>query len=372
MLTEPLAPYMLWAKTRTPAAIDLAGSNLLPCTVEDLPGARAALELTAPNDNGYTPLRDAIAAHVGVPSSRIVTATGCSGANFLTIAALVGPGDDVLIEQPGYDPLVGACTLLGARVIRFGRPFRRRFGIDLDEVRARLTLRTRLIIVTNPHNPSGVCLDREALAGLAALADAAGAFLLVDEVYLDAINLAAQDADRAFSATRLEGPVIVTNSLTKSYGLSGLRCGWAVAPPAVVHRLWRVRDLVEAVGSAVSDRLGAFAFSQMPRLKERTYAIVSANLELARGFTSAQTRLGLAAPPSATVLFPQLHGVADTSDFVKHLALEYGVAVAPGRFFDAPDHIRISLAGATTSLAEGLSRLTDALRAWPYAAPSRD
>ena len=76
MLTEALAPYMLWAKTRTPAEIDLAGSNLLSCTVEDLPGAREALQLTAPNDNGFAPVRDAIAAHVGVPESRVVTATG--------------------------------------------------------------------------------------------------------------------------------------------------------------------------------------------------------------------------------------------------------------------------------------------------------
>lgn len=363
MLTESLAPYMLWAKTRTPAAIDLAGSNLLSCSVEDLPGAREALELTAPNDNGFAPLREAIAAHAGVAPSRVVTATGCSGANFLAIAALVGAGDEVLVEQPGYDPLAGACTLMGARVVRFGRPFSRRFGIDLDEVRAKLTPRTRLIIVTSPHNPSGIGLDQDTLAGLAALADSAGAYLLVDEVYLDAVNLAAQDAARVTSAAGLAGPVIVTSSLTKSYGLNGLRCGWAITPPEIANRLWRVRDLVEAVGSAVSDRLSAFAFSQMPRLRERTYAIVSANLELARGFAAAQPLLALAAPPSATVLFPQLRGVASTDAFVTRLAEEHGVAVAPGRYFDAPDHFRISLAGATAPLAEGLARLTQALRA---------
>lgn len=362
MLTEPLAPYMLWAKTRTPAEIDLAGSNLLPCSVDDLPGVRDALHLTAPNDNGFAPLREAIAAHVQVPESRIVTATGCSGANFLAIAALVGAGDDVLVEQPGYDPLVGACTLLGARVIRFPRPASRRFGVDLDEVRSRLTLRTRLIIVTSPHNPTGVSLDHDTLVGLSELAASAGAYLLVDEVYLDAVNLAAPDHAQVPSATRVDGPVIVTSSLTKSYGLNGLRCGWAVAPPDLVMRLWRVRDLVEAVGSAVSDRLAAFAFSQMARLRERTRVIVSANLELARGFASAQTSLVLPAPPSATVMFPQLRGVASTDAFVEKVARSYGVAVAPGRYFDAPDHFRISLAGATAPLAEGLSRLADALR----------
>lgn len=363
MLTTPLAPYMLWAKTRAPAAIDLAGSNLLPCTLEDLPGMREALALTAPNDNGFAPLREAIAAHAGVPDARVVTATGCSGANFLTIAALVGAGDDVLMEQPGYDPLAGACRLLGARVRPFARPSGRRFAIDLDEVRARLTLRTRLLIVTNPHNPSGVCLDRATLTGLAQIADAAGAHLLVDEVYLDAVRLVSTGPPRAMSAAALDGPVIVTSSLTKSYGLNGLRCGWAIAPEAVATRLWRVRDLVEAVGSAVSDRLSAFAFTQMPRLQERTRTIVSANLELARGFAAAEPSLQLAEPPSATVLFPRLRGVDDTGAFVTRLADDYGVAVAPGRFFDAPDHVRISLAGATAPLAEGLTRLSRALRA---------
>lgn len=353
---------MVWAKTRTPAEIDLAGSNLMPCGLNDLPGAADALLLTAPNDNGFAPLRVAIGAHLGVPDSRVVTATGCSGANFLAIAALVGAGDDVLVEQPGYDPLVGACVLLGARVIRFSRTFARGFGIDLDEVRARLTPRTRLIIVTTPHNPSGTSLDRATLAELAELAESVGAHVLVDEVYLDAVNLGGY-AGRVESATTVDGPVIVTSSLTKSYGLNGLRCGWAVASPAVVERLWRVRDLVEVIGSAPSDHLSTLAFSQMPHLQARTRSIVRANLTLAREFAAAHPMLELTGPPAATVIFPRLRGVSDTSGFVQHLAAEYGVAVASGHYFDAPDHIRISLAGATATLTEGLSRLSRALAA---------
>lgn len=108
MLEAPLAPYLLWAKTRQPAAIDLAGSNLLHCSIDDLPGAREAVDLSAPNDNGYPPIVEALGAHYGVSTSRVVTASGCSGANFLAAAALVGAGDDVLIERPTYDPLIGA------------------------------------------------------------------------------------------------------------------------------------------------------------------------------------------------------------------------------------------------------------------------
>ena len=359
MLTVPLAPYMLWAKTREAAEIDLAGSNLLSCTLEDLPGITGALQLTAPNDNGYAPLVDAIAAHSGVTADRVVTATGCSGANFLAIAALVGAGDEVLVEQPGYDPLVGACTLLGARVTRIARPFSQRFQFDLDAVRAAVTPATRLIIVTSPHNPSGVSLDAATLQALATIAEGARAHLLVDEVYRDAVRLGG--AAPTASATTLDGPVIVTNSLTKSYGLNGLRCGWAVAPAAVAVRMRRVRDLVDAVGSAPSDRLSAFAFQHLATLAARTARLMTANLALARTFVAAQPGLLLAEPPRATVIFPQVAGVADTTALVADIATRQGVAVAPGRFFDAPAHIRISLAGHTDKLAEGLRRLSRAI-----------
>lgn len=361
MLTEPLAPYMLWAKTREPAEIDLAGSNLLLCTLDDLPGAAAAIQLTATNDNGYAPLVDAIAAHAGVTTARIVTASGCSGANFLAIAALVGPGDEVLIEQPGYDPLVGACTLLGAKVTRIPRPFSMGFQLDLDATRAAVSPATRLIIVTSPHNPSGVCLNAETLHALAAIAEAARAHLLVDQVYLDAVNLAAGALPRSPSAALIDGPVITTSSLTKSYGLSGLRCGWAVAPPGVATRMHLVRDLVDVVGSAPSDHLSAFAFSRLPTLEARTTRLVTANLALARTFATAHPQLTLPESPRATVIFPRLAGAADTGLFVADLASRYGVAIAAGRYFDAPEHFRISLAGRTDRLAEGLARLSRAL-----------
>jgi len=355
---------MLWAKTREPAEIDLAGSNLLPCTLEDLPGAADALQLTASNDNGFAPLVEAIAAHKQVPVNRIMTGGGCSGVNFLAIAALVGAGDEVLVEQPGYDPLVGACQLMGATVRRFARPFSRAFRIDLAALEAAVTPSTRLIIVSSPHNPSGISLDAAILRGLVDIAERARAHVLVDEVYLDAVNLAAGEGGLNPSAAEIEGPVIVTASLTKSFGLAGLRCGWAVAPPALVTRMHRVRDLVDVIGSVPAERLSAFAFSQLQALKARTRQLLSANLALARTFIATHPQLSVAEQPRATVMFPRLAGVADASDFVDSLAATQRVAVAAGRYFDAPENIRISLAGRTDRLAEGLNRLSQALNSY--------
>jgi aspartate/methionine/tyrosine aminotransferase len=361
MLTEPLAPYLYWAKTRAASAIDLAGSNLLACTLEDLPGARDALEITAPNDNGFGPLVAAIAAHYGVEANRVATAAGCSGANFITVAALVAAGDHVLVERPGYDPLTAACRLMGARVEHFDRPFDRGYRIDPDDLGRRLTSSTRLVILSTPHNPSGMELGRDTLAAIGALADRAGAHVLVDEVYLDAASLVRGDRPTATSAARLDGPFIVTNSLTKSYGLAGLRSGWMIAAPAIAERLRRTRDVVDNAGSAPADRLAAFAFTRLPGLAERARTLLSGNLDRAKRFLAIHPELQVGALPGASIIFPRLARETDAGPFVERLRAEHGVAVAPGHFFGAPAHFRLSLGGRTDVLEAGLSRIATAL-----------
>ncbi len=366
MLDTPLAPYLLWAKTRQAAAIDLAGSNLLPCAIEDLPGAREAVDLSAPNDNGFAPLVTAIALHYGVDAGRVVTAAGCSGANFIAIAALVGAGDHVLVERPGYDPLPGACRLMGARVEPFDRRFENGFQLDLDALARRVTPGTRLIVLSTPHNPSGVELDAASLTAVGRLAERVGAHVLVDEVYLDAAKLVRGEPATATSAAGLDGPFVITNSLTKSYGLAGLRSGWAIAPSAdVAVRLRRTRDVVDNAGSAPADRLAALAFTELPQLADRTRRLLGGNLERARRFFAGDPVLELAAPPGASVVFPRIADCATAEPFVEHVLARHGVAVAPGRFFDAPAHFRISLAGRPEALDAGLARLGPALSdAW--------
>ena len=360
MLESPLAPYLLWAKTRAPAPIDLAGSNLLHCTLDDLPGARDAVDLSAPNDDGYAPLVERLAAHYGVDAGRVVTAAGCSGANFLAIAATVGGGDDVLVERPTYDPIVGACRLMGARVATFARRHEDGWRLDLDEVARRLTRRTRLVAITRPHNPSGVLIPPDDLRALGALALDAGAHVLVDEVYLDSAMLLRPGEPRV-PAARLDGPFISTGSLTKSYGLAGLRTGWAVTSPNTAERLRRTRDVIDNAGSAPADRLAALALASLPALAARAAALLSENVRLARAFFAAHPQLELTTPPEGSIVFPRLRDTADAGPFVEHLLARHGVAVAPGRFFDAPAHFRLSLAGRTATLEEGLARLDRAL-----------
>ena len=368
MIDQPLAPYLYWAKTRPAAAIDLAGSNLLACTLDDLPGAHEALALTAPDHGGFPPLVEAIAAHYGAATDRVVTAPGCSAANFLAIGALVGPGDTVLMESPWYDQITGACRLVGANVRHFERKFEDGYRIDVAALRAEVTPRTALIIISSPHNPSGLLVDNATIEALQAMAESTGTFVLVDEVYLDATNLVGsrlRDAPRAVGRYRpaaLVGDRLLSaSSLTKSYGLGGLRCGWLVAPPAIAERARRVRDVIDNIGAAPADRLSALAFSLMDQLSARTSRLVATNLDLVRQFLARHPQLQVAGEPEATIVFPRFEDGRGCDAFVERLFAEHGVAVAVGRFFGAPAHFRISLGGATGALEAGLGRVSTML-----------
>ena len=353
---ESWAPYMTWAKRHAPARWDLAGSNLLPCTVDELPGAREALLLHAPNDEGYPPLVAAIGGRYGVGAERVVTATGAAGANFLALAALVRPGDDVLVEWPGYDPQAGAARLLGAEVRTFPRPWQHGFRIDPERVREALTPWTRVVVLTNLHNPSGVHTPPDVLLGVGDAAAGVGAKVLVDEVYLEIL----QGADAAPSA-RLGDTFVSVNSLTKAFGLAGLRVGWILADPETAERARRARDVVEGVGSIPSEALGTLAFDRIDALLERARGIVAANFEAVRSFVNDRDDVDWVEPPGASVALLRLVGTDDTAAFVETARREHGVGVVPGRHFGCPGHVRVAMGGPRDVLEAGLEALGRAL-----------
>ncbi len=354
-MTRARAPYMEWAKKRPASAIDLAGSNLLACTLSDLPGAREALDLSGESPNGYPPLLEAIAARYGLTPDWVATGGGCSGANFLACAALLDPGDEVLVENPNYDPLPAAARMLGATVATFPRRFEEGYRIDPERLAAALTARTRLILVSNPHNPSGVLTSGEELEALGRLAERVGIHVLVDEVYLDTVS-----AGRPRPAATRSLVFISTNSLTKAYGLSALRCGWTLASPEVTEKIRRARDIVDVSGPIPAERLAALAFRQLERLAERMRKIIEANSPLVESFLSGRRDLECV-PSQATIAFPRFRDGRDADAFVKRLFEQYGVAVVPGSFFDSPAHFRIAFGGATEKLREGLGAIARCL-----------
>jgi aspartate/methionine/tyrosine aminotransferase len=353
----PRADYLLWAKRRPHPACDLGRSDVAPCTLADLPGAREALELTGRNDEGWEPLVERIASRYGVRPDQVATATGTSGANFLVCAALLRPGDDVLVELPAYDPLLAVPALLGANVIRFERRFEEGFRLDLDRVASALTPRTRLIIVTNPHNPTGVLTGAGDMRGLGSLAERHGCFVLADEIYLDAVPGVPPPA-----AATLSPRIVTTASLTKAYGLAGLRCGWALADILLCEEIRRARDLVDGTGSVLAERAAAAAFDSLPQLAARARAILAPNFERFEAFMAGQPALEWVVPAGGTVAFPRVRAKVSADALADRLLRDFGTAVVPGRFFQAPAHFRVALGIPEGDLERGLDAIGRALR----------
>ena len=352
----PRAPYMEWAKARPTPVFDLAASAVAACTIDELPGARDALELTGGNNNGYPPLVDAIARAYDVEPDYVATAQGASGANFLACAALAGPGDDVLIERPAYDPLLAIPRLLGARVVRFDRRAENGFALDPAEVQAAITPRTRIVVLTSPHNPTGATAPEEVLLEVERIAARAGAVVMVDEVYLDASL-----ERRPRPAARLGPGFVSTSSLTKSYGLAGLKCGWTLASPEITERVRRARDIVDGTGAFPAERLAALAFSQLDRLRRRAHEILAPNRRRVIEFLRGRPEIEFVEPQGGTVVFPRLRDAASSDILAAWLLNHEHTAIVPGRFFEAPPHCRIGFGVRPEMLEGGLAALARAL-----------
>lgn len=356
------APYLRWAKVRPRVTYDLAASGLRHVTTEELLGdlaAKDAFDLGGPNDEGFLPLRQAIGARHGMTADAVTIANGAAGANFLACLALLEPGDDALIERPVYDPLMAAARAAGANVVHFERSWAKGFALDPYVVRSALTPKTRLIVLSNAHNPSGALASRDALEQVGVMAEAIGARVLVDEVYAEAQH---DDSPPPPAAAQL-GPVFVsTSSLTKAYGLAGLRCGWVLAAPPLSARIRETRDIVDGSGAFPPEQLAVRAFGMIDQLRARAHGILAGNFELMTRMLASHPRLEWLAPVAGTTVFPRVKGVDDTSGLVDLLIREYDTVAVPGHFFQAPGHIRISFGGQRDMLTEGLTRLDRALR----------
>ena len=261
----------------------------------------------------------------------------------------------MLIEKPGYELLVSAASNLGADVRRFERRFEDGYAIDPYAIQQAVTPRTRLIVLTNLHNPSSVYTPPEVLRAVGEL----GVPVLVDEVYLDALY-----EDAPPSAFHLGPQFIVTNSLTKLYGASGLRCGWILAQPHLAHRVWRLNDLMGSVGPYIAEHISHTAFQHLDRLRDRGRQVLDEDRAALQSFLNRCHAIEAVEPKWGTTCFPRLR--QGSVDQLMSTLEKQDTIVVPGHFFDAPDHFRIGLGVDSVMFREGLNRLEAALNGLLY------
>lgn len=348
--------YMQWAKTRPKVKYDLALSGILNLPFSEMEARIEDLDLNGDNAYGYGPLIAALASHCGVSAENVVTISGgTSMANHLAMAAVLEHGDEVLIEQPTYEPILAVATYFSATIKRFSRSFENAFRVDVDEVARQITPRTRLIVLTNLHNPSSAIVDEETLRLVGKLADTVGARVLVDEVYLEAMFEAAPR-----SSVHLGPQFIATSSLTKGYGLSGLRCGWILAEPELAQQMRLLNDIFGAVGPQPSERLSVVALAKLPTFIARAKEILERNRSVLYEFFDSREELRVVRTESGTTCFPQLMK-GRVEDLSNLLHKKYDTAVVPGRFFESPQHFRIGMCAEPESFKIGVDRLGAAL-----------
>jgi aspartate/methionine/tyrosine aminotransferase len=343
---------MHWAKNQAPVRFHLGSSEVAHFRLDRLSLSVADLDLDGASHYRYPPLREAIAAKAGVAADNVVMADGASMANLLALAALIEPGDEVLAEHPVYEPMIAAASWLGASIARFHRRPETGFALDPAEVEAALTPRTRLILLTNLHNPSGSFAGEAVLQEIGAMAERVGARILVDEAYLDA-------APGARSAVPLGSAFVSTSSLTKVHGLSGLRCGWILAEEDLAERMWRLNDLFGVAQAHQAERLSCLALGHLDEVMAGTHALLDRNRALANAFFESRDDLDCVPMRAGITAFPRYAGDSDRLNLL--LREKYDTSIVPGRWFEAPGHFRIGVGGPTEMVEEGLSRLGAAM-----------
>ena len=354
-MTHKHSEYMHWAKTSSKARWNLATSGVGPFPLRELPFDYGSLEINGNNSYGYPPLKQAIAGKYGVDPDSVVTAEGTSMANYLAMATLLDAGDEVVIEHPAYGLLADAARYIGAEVKTFARREEDGWAVDPAEVRRAVTPKTRLIVLTNLHNPSSVLTPEPVLREVADTARSVGARLLVDEVYLDAVY-----QDTPPTAFHIGAEVLVTSSLTKVYGLSGLRCGWVLAEPDVARSMYQLKNVMGSIGVHPGELLSVAAFEHLDAIRERARRVVEADraalaefLDASGGVSAGRTAWG------TTSFFRLKNGGAEA--FLERLRAEFETSAVPGRFFGMPEHFRVGMGVDAAMFREGLRRVGQAL-----------
>lgn len=354
------SPYMEWAKSHPHVAFNLAASGMPSYTLADFVAAGwlkpGDLELSGAAGYGYPPVLQAIAEKAAVSPDCVVAGSGgCSMANQLAMAAAFEAGDEVLIEQPAYEPLVATARYLGANVRRFIRRFEEGFRLDPREVAQAITSNTRLVVITNLHNPSSALTDEATLAAVGEIARRVGARVLVDEIYLET-----QYGAPWRSSFHLGNHFIVTSSLTKAFGLSGLRCGWVLAEPDLARAMWHINDLHGVNAAHPAELLSVIAMRHLSEIGAPYQKRLETNRQIAYRWLDERPEIRVARPPIGTTLFPRLWG-ENAESFCDLLREQYEVSVVPGKFFEAPAHFRMFLGAEMANFTAALDRMGAAL-----------
>ncbi len=310
--------------------------------------------------NGSEQLRRHIAAlYRDCSPEHVVVTNGSAEANYIALSQLVQAGDEIVIIMPTYMQLHGLAQNLGVVVREVWLQQENGWHFDEAELHAAVSPRTRVIVVTNPSNPTGAIMSERERAAVVAAAARAGCWILADEVYSGAELHGAPTPSLFGSYDR----VIATGSLSKAYGLPGLRIGWAVAPVQVAADLWARKDYLTISPGELTDRAAALALdpAARSRILERTRQLLHENWQTTRAWLDQQQVFSYHAPQAGAIAYVQYDLAIDSADFAEMLRTEYSVLVVAGSHFRMGRFLRLGYGPPAPYLEAALARLGTAV-----------
>ena len=342
---------------------NLSESGVHPLTVGELLAlADGGIDLSSvrlgySQSNGTDELRALIASlYPGASDSSVLVTIGGAEANFVAFWELAGSRKPVAVMLPNYMQVPGLVENFDGGFIPFHLREETGWRPDLGELAAALAAGAGFILITNPNNPTGVALTSDEMDDIVSLADRHGAWILADEVYRGA----EVGTDPVPSFWGRYDRVLVTNSLSKAYGLPGLRLGWVVGPDEVVARLWARTDYTTIAPPSVSDALATVALSPTvrPRILARTRGIIRHNLAVMTAWVESRDGLFSFTPPDAgAICMVRYHAPADSLELAERLRVEHSLLVVPGAHFGVEGTMRIGFGPPEEELVRGLERL---------------
>ncbi|MBI3521821.1 MAG: aminotransferase class I/II-fold pyridoxal phosphate-dependent enzyme [Chloroflexi bacterium] len=292
--------------------------------------------------------------HEGATAENVLITTGTSEANFLALATLIEPGDEVIVVMPNYMQLHGIARGLGARVREVWLREEDGWRLDRDALRAAIGPRTKAVCVCQPNNPTGQVLTRDDVRAIVAAASAHGAWIIADEVYRGA----ERDENESPSFSGASDRVIVTGGLSKVYGLPGLRIGWLVAPAERVTRAWEMKDYTTIAPATLSELLAEIALSRRPALLKRARFLVNERWPILERWAATHSRaLHWTEPRAGAICFFSYTWPVESIAFSDALIKGYSTMVVPGAHFSAERHLRIGFGMSPATLRSGLAAI---------------
>jgi aspartate/methionine/tyrosine aminotransferase len=367
---QPFVMERMMSKFEKAVDYNLSESGVHPMTLQDLfqddPAGLEALtriEMDYAHANGIPELRSRIAAlYRGAGPENVLVTVGAIEANYDILWGLLEPGDEVVVMLPNYMQIWGLAKNLNLRLKTFSLDEASGWAPDLEGLKNAVSPKTKLIAVCNPNNPTGTILKDAEMEAIIEAARRSGAWILADEVYAGAERVAEETTPSFYG--RYE-KVLAVGSLSKAYGLPGLRIGWAVGPAPVVDELWARHEYLTLSATMLSNHLAAYALSPQvrPRIIQRTRGYIRRGYPVLEQWMRDQGDILSATPPQAAAIAFVKYGLdIDSTRLVERLREEKKVLIVPGDHFGLDRFVRISYGQPHEYLKPALDRIGDLIR----------